>query len=134
MSFKKSLLSSSGVKLVFSIKTANVCINVPEIIKNRKDLTTLLSMRLHNEEIVCSKPNINVHVNVQSTIVKKCLNDIFKMTKSIFVEKLDANFDLQILVNQRFGTYAEGDTLKILQMAYHFYTLLGFQYYRGRLD
>ena len=50
------------------------------------------------------KQNINHKVNAQSTIVKRYLNDIFKLKKLIFVKNVGAHFTL--LINQRFGTYA----------------------------
>ena len=50
--------------------------------------------------------NIGHKANVQSPIVKKCLNDIFKLKNSIFVKNPGAHFTLKISTNQRFGTYA----------------------------
>ena len=39
-------------------------------------------------------------------VVKRYVNDIFKMKKSVSVKNIDACFTLKILANQRFGAYA----------------------------
>ena len=49
--------------------------------------------------------NTSHKVNTQNTTVKRCLNDILKLTESIFVKNPCAYFALKISADQRFGTY-----------------------------
>ena len=44
-------------------------------------------------------------VNAQTTIVKRCLNEISKLKKSTFSKNPGVRFTLKISANQRFGTY-----------------------------
>ena len=62
----------------------------------------------HAKKVYCSrKLNRSDKVNGQNTlIVKRYLNDIFKLKKLIFVENPGANLTLQISTNQGFGTDA----------------------------
>ena len=51
----------------------------------------------------CRKLNISHKANAQSTIVKRNLNNIFEIIKSISVKNPGAHLTLEISTNQGFG-------------------------------
>ena len=65
-----------------------VCLILQKIIKNYKNLMTS-SITPFNKKANCSRNvNISHKVDAQSTIVKRYLNDIFKLKKNQFLLKI----------------------------------------------
>ena len=84
----------------------NACPNY-WITGNRKNLMMSSIMPFSVKRGICGrKQNITHKMNAQRTIVKRCLNDTFKVKLSILVKNQGVEFTLKISANRRFGTYA----------------------------
>ena len=79
-----------------------------KISENRKNLVTPSKVRFITEKKLLQKVKYYLPNECPNYCRENwCLNDHFKLKKSIFVWYLNAHFTLKTAGNQRFGTYAD---------------------------